>query len=141
MNKHLLIYFVGAFLLLFIGNNLSLAVLPPDVYKEKIENSKIKAIAEVKEVKIIETTKQNTYKLVKFKLKEPLVADVPGKFTGHCYSVDFPWQTPGVGPILYYYPHKGELVHVTISEDGGDITSYQSISEEDQQNIIDNFKK
>lgn len=121
-------------------NVTSLAVLPPDVYKERIKNSKVKAIAEVKSVKIIETTKQNTYKLVTFKLKNALVPDVPKKFTGYCYSVDFPWQTPGVGGIIYYYPHKGDLAHVTISKDGGRITSYQVLTEEDTEKVIENYK-
>lgn len=111
--------------LLILTTGIAFAVMPPKHYKELAEESKIKATAGVISIKVIESTKRSTYKEVTFQLiKSYSVVKTPEKFVGKCNSVDFPWQDPGVGGTIYYYPERSDNVFVTISENGGSITSY-----------------
>jgi hypothetical protein len=112
------------------------AVMPPDHYRRMAEESKIKAIAVVKSVEVIERTKRSTLKRVVFEMKHPFSADVPLSFTGTCYSVDHAWQEPGVGGTIYYYPAEGTTVFVTVAADGGTITGMVSLGEEEQKKFI-----
>lgn len=112
------------------------AVMPPDHYRRMAEESKIKAIAVVKSVKVIKRTKRSTHKRVEFELTHPFSPDVPETFTGTCYSVDHAWQDPGVGGTIYYYPIKGTTVFVTVADDGGTITGMVSIKEEAKKQFI-----
>jgi hypothetical protein len=112
------------------------AVMPPDHYRRMAEESKIKAIAVVKSVKVIKRTKRSTHKRVEFELTHPFSPDVPETFTGTCYSVDHAWQDPGVGGTIYYYPIKGTAVFVTITADGGTITGMVSLNEKAEKQFI-----
>lgn len=138
LNKKL---FVGLNVLVFlIIATSALAVLPPKYYKEAAEKSKIKAVATVTKVKVLEETKRRTFKRVYFKLEKSLSKDVPETFSGTCYSVDHKWQDPGVGGIIYYYPKKGARVLVTILDDGSKITTYSEMTPELEKKIKENPK-
>ncbi len=99
------------------------AVLPPSVYKERIEKSKIKAIAVVKAVAVERLLQGAAEKRVTFELEKTFAGRAPKTFTGRCLS-RLPWGRPPVGPALYYSPRVGDRVYVTVSRNGGDITSY-----------------
>ncbi len=121
------------FVLIFLICPKAFCVLPPEVYKEAILSSDIKAIAVVKEVDILDETNESTFKKVFFKLKKSLTRGlfqkkVPREFSGSCYSVNHKWQNPGYGGTIHHYPRKGALVLVTIGSDGGSITSYTTLS-------------
>jgi hypothetical protein len=111
-----------------------LAVMPPAYYKRLQEQSGIKAVAIVESIEVLETTKQKTHKKAVFKLEKSLEGRAPKKFSGIFYSVDFPWQEPGVGGTIYYYPHKGQRVFVTVSSNGGTITGLTYIDSIKSQN-------
>lgn len=117
------------------------SVMPPEVYANMAEKSKIKATAVVESVKVLETGKRSTWKSVVFKLRFPFAENVPEQFTGTCYSVDFPWQDPPVGGTLYYYPEAGDLVYVTVGSNGGPITSYTYLNDVMESLFIDNEEK
>lgn len=112
------------------------AVMPPDHYRRMAEESKIKAIALVTSVEVIERTKRSTLKRVVFKMKHPFSPDLPETFTGTCYSVDRPWQDPGAGGTIYYYPAEGTTVFVTVAADGGMITGMVTLNEETEKQFM-----
>lgn len=114
----------------------AVAVMPPDHYRRMAEESKIKAIAVVKSVEVIERTKRSTLKRVVFEMKHPFSVDAPRSFTGTCYSVDRAWQDPGVGGTIYYYPVKGTTAFVTVAADGGMITGLVILNEEIEKQFM-----
>jgi hypothetical protein len=114
------------------------AVRLPQFYADMAEASKIKATAVVTSVEIIERTKRSTSKKVVFELRHSFSDSVPATFSGTCYSVDHSWQEPGAGGTIYHYPKKGQRVYVTISADGGSITSYTAIDEALEGMFIEN---
>ncbi|MDA3916913.1 MAG: ankyrin repeat domain-containing protein [Deltaproteobacteria bacterium] len=137
------------FILTFLICPVAFGVMPPEYYKKAIRSSKIKAIAVVKKVKIISETNSSTFKKVLFKLEKSFPGktfhkEVPQEFSGLCYSVDHKWQDPGMGGTIHYYPIKGKKVLVTVSSDGGSITSYTTLSpafeEELNQNGLKNIE-
>jgi len=113
----------------------SWAGMPPQHYAERAEESKIKAIAVVEKVEVLEKIKRYTTKQVTFRLEYGLTFDTPATFTGQCASVDHEWQDPGVGGIIFLYPNVGERVFVTVSSDGGSITSFTPITPELENSV------
>jgi len=137
------------FILTFLICPVAFGVLPPKYYEEAVQSSAIKAIAVVKKVEILDETNRSTFKKVLFKLEKAFPGktfhkEVPQEFSGLCYSVDHKWQDPGMGGTIHYYPIKGKKVLVTVSSDGGSITSYTTLSpaseEELNQNGLKNIK-
>jgi TPR repeat protein len=127
------IFAITFFILIFSICPGAFGVLPPEVYKRAIDSSDIKAIAVVEKVEIIYESNMSTFKKVFFKLEKSLTRGffhkkVPKKFSGSCYSVDHKWQNPGTGGTIHYYPWKGAKVLVTVSSDGGGITSYTTLT-------------
>lgn len=114
------------------------AVRLPEFYARMAAASKIKATAVVKSVETIERTKRSTFKKVVFELTHPFSDAVPATFSGTCYSVDHSWQEPGAGGTIHHYPRKGERVYVTVSADGGSITSYTPVDETLEKMFIQN---
>ena len=111
------------------------AVMPAKHYDEAARASKIKAIAVVEKIEIVEESKRATRKRVTFRLERTLSMDTPETFTGTCYSVDHSWQSPGVGGTIYYYPQKGAKVLVTVSSNGSLITSHTTLTPELEQEV------
>jgi len=104
------------------------AVMPPAHYRRLAEESKIKATAVVDFVLRAEDGKRYSTQRVAFRLETAFSENVPDRFSGSCYSVLHRWQKPGVGGEIYYYPRKGDRVFVTVSTDGGWITSYTRLT-------------
>lgn len=106
----------------------ALALMPPEVYIKRIEDSKIKALAKVNKVEVIETTEHRRTLLVTFELVKSYAEAKPGKvFTGKCYA---PGEKPLLGGDIYFHPAKGDSVFVTInSTEKGMITSYTIASD------------
>ena len=129
---------IAADLLTGFTTSSAAAVMPPAHYDTLVQSSAIKAIAFVQEVKILEETKRSSRKEVFFRLVKAFGNDVPRQFRGTCYSVDHERQNPGVGGTIYYYPQKETKVLVTVSSDGGFITSYTLLSPELEQEVTVN---
>ncbi|NWF38427.1 hypothetical protein F3F96_04700 [Mariprofundus sp. NF] len=111
------------------------AVMPAKHYDEAARASKIKAIAVVEKIEIVEESKRATRKRVTFRLERALSMDTPETFTGTCYSVDHAWQDTGVGGTIYYYPQEGTKVLVTVSSNGSLITSHTTLIPELEQEV------
>ena len=101
------------------------SVMPPKIYADQAINSKIKAIATVKKVRITDAGIRHNTKVVTFELEYALTRGIGNIFTGSCKSVDTPKQNAGLmmGGDIYHYPQAGERYFVTISDDGGRITT------------------
>lgn len=114
------------------------AVRSPEHYEAMARSSAIKAIAVVQDVKILEETREATRKEVVFQLEKALGAEAPATFRGTCFSVDRDGQEPEAGGTIYYYPQKGVKVLVTVSSNGGAITSYTVLSPELEKEVTAN---
>lgn len=123
----------------------SLAVLPPDVYKERAKESDIKAIAVVKDIKTTAHNKGVNSKKVTFTLIKSFSGNnVPENFYGHCSSFEpYFWerQKPMVGGTIYHYPKKGSKVFVTVTQNNGLITTYSVLTHEIEQELQNNDLK
>nr|WP_321255313.1 hypothetical protein [uncultured Pseudodesulfovibrio sp.] len=110
----------------------SSALMPPGVYAKASSDSKIKAIATIVDVKTTLVGERYTTKNVSFTLEYALEPDVPDLFVGKCKSVDTEDQRSNamVGGDTYFYPQSGDRVFVTISENGGAITSMTPVTPE-----------
>jgi hypothetical protein len=103
------------------------ALMPPRVYAERSEQSKIKAIAVIVAVESDQATGKNK---VTFRNEYSLTADFPATFTGFCFSAVTDKQKNMVGPTVYFHPHEGDRVFVTVTGDRGDITSMTPVTPE-----------
>ncbi|MDP8253886.1 MAG: hypothetical protein P9X27_05770 [Candidatus Kaelpia aquatica] len=132
---------VGALYFLSVS---AFAVLPPKVYEERVDKSKIKAIAVVKDIKVVDHYNSVDDKQITFTLIKSFGEIAPPKiFMGRCESVNKRWfeHGPGVGGDIYYYPNKNDEVYVTIAENGSEITSYTKLTDDLKQALSDDFKK
>lgn len=104
--------------------------MPPKVYRQAIENSLIKAVAKVDRVKTTHIGWRYSSQTTTFTLINPhFGTSVPQHFSGTSAAALWPWQKPDAGGKLYFYPKNGDTVFVTISKDGGIITSYTIATE------------
>jgi tetratricopeptide (TPR) repeat protein len=104
-------------------------VMPPEVYNKKAKESKIKAIAVVKEIKVMDTHDGVEEKLVTFALQKSFSSDfISNDFMGTCLT-PVKGSKPMPGKAIYFYPRVGEKVFVSILGNGGEITSYTLMSE------------
>ena len=124
-----------AAILVLILASAAWAVMPRYHYAQQSEESKIKAIATVEEVRVLDEGKQYTSKEVTFRLEYALTPDTPEVFTATCESVDQDWQVPVPGGTIYFYPVVGERVYVTVLSNGSQITSLTELTAELEQAI------
>ena len=85
------------------------AVLPPKYYEKAAADSKIKATAIVKSVKVVEHREAVDYKRVTFELIKSYGPEkAPEEFTGRCESVNkrFWEKSPGVGGPFTIIPRR-----------------------------------
>lgn len=101
------------------------AVLPPSVYKERIQNSQVKAMAVIQEVVLDSSNQYLSRLVVTFR---PL--DGGEVFSGRCATFDESWQKMLAGAEIYYRPVPGQRVYVTIDMPGGSITSLSPLTPE-----------
>ena len=68
---------------------------------------------------------------------------IPDSFTGTCKSVDTKEQQPPPlqGGNIYLYPEKNQQVYVTITSDGGPITSYTISTPELEKAVLSTPEK
>jgi len=133
----------GIYLLVFLGIFFMplrvQAVLPMEVYAERIASSPIKAIAEVVEVKVTSKSDYDTSKEVLFKVERSFENTSLQEFTGDCNSVNS-GQMPELGGGIYFYPQEGDRVFVTVDK-YDDITSYTRLSPELEMELKKNGLK
>lgn len=128
--RNLFFLIVAAIFLLFAPA--AYTVMPPEVYAARAKASKIKAIAIVKDIEIATTGDRYNSKMVTFWLEYANTINTPEFFTGLCKSIDTPLQQKNimVGDDIYHYPNIEDRVYVTVSEDGGYITTMTNMTPE-----------
>lgn len=87
------------------------------------EESEIKAIAQVTNLRRVSQNSDGTFTHVTFKLLYSITPYTPKSFIGGCKVMESGWQKRAPGTI-YFKPRRGQKVYVTITYDGGAITSY-----------------
>lgn len=99
------------------------AVLPPQVYQDRIRSSQVKKMAVIQEVVLDSTNEHLSRVVVAFK---PLGGGET--FSGKCATFDRTWQKMLMGGEVYYQPVPGQRVYVTIDMPGGSITSLSPLT-------------
>lgn len=115
--------FISLFLLLTVG---AVNAEEPDYLSMLAEESEIKAIAVVANVRTMSRNADGTFLRVTFNRKYALSSFTPKSFVGACKRMDNGWQKRAPGTV-YFRPRKGQVVYVTITTNGGAITSYTPI--------------
>ncbi len=92
----------------------SVGLMPPEVYRKQIAESEIMVLARVKAVNTTEVEETYVTKEVELEVLASYGKDNPGKTaTGICYSAG---KKDLIGGKIFYYPHKGDTVFVTMSK-------------------------
>lgn len=113
---------------------LVLAALPSmaggtDYLARMARDSEIKAIAVVANIKNMGGYIDGTLKRVTFKRVYAVTPDTPKTFVGGCKTLEASWQKRIEGTV-YFKPRPGQRVFVTVSTDGGAITSFTPVDPE-----------
>ena len=101
----------------------------PDYLGILAEQSEIKAIAVVSGVQRMSRNSDGTFKRVTFKKVYGLSSFTPKQFVGGCKTMEYGWQKRSPD-MVYFKPRKGQKVFVTITTNGGAITSYTPLTRE-----------
>jgi len=117
--------FVSAFFILLTASMVGAREV--DYLALLAEDSEIKAIAVVSKVQRMSCNADGTFMRVTFKGKYAVTPYTAKSFVGGCKTMENGWQkrTPG---MVYFKPRKGQTVYVTITTNGGAITSYTPIT-------------
>ncbi len=91
------------------------------------EDSEIKAIAVVSQVQRMSRNSDGTFMRVTFKKKYAVTPYTPKSFVAGCKTMENRWQKRAQGTV-YFKPRKGQTVYVTITTNGGAITSYTPLT-------------
>lgn len=131
-------FFTPFFVMNVLFGSMAFGVMPLEFYEKAAQSSAIKAIAVVEDVIVVQETNRSSLKKAIFRRERAFHKGIPQKFTGSCYSVDHKCQEPGVGGTIHYYPQRGSRVLVTVSSDGGSITSYTRITSQLEKEFNEN---
>lgn len=103
----------------------------PFDYAAQSRNARIKAIAVVEAVEVVENEAAYMGKVVAFKTEHPVTEDTPAVFKGYCRSRDTAEQKrhPLQYHQVFFSPEIGDRIYVTVTNDGGAVTSYTPLSE------------
>ena len=123
--RSILLYTAAACLSLLFSIPSALAE-DPDYLSLQAANSEIKAIGEVVAVRRVSSNRDGTFKQVTFKRVYAVTPYIPKSFVGGCKTMEFAWQKRS-GGMVYFKPRKGQRVYVTITNNGGAITSYTPV--------------
>ena len=91
------------------------------------QDSEIKAIATVAKIQVMAHNSDGTLKNVTFKKVYAITPYVPKTFVGGCKTFVGGWQKRAKG-MIYFNPRPGQKVYVTVTTNGGAITSFTPIN-------------
>ena len=120
LKRVFLLMVLGIFFMPYVAQ----AVMPPS-YSESAKSSVIKAIAVVKKVKAIDDYES----IIFFSLEKSFGEKTLQKFEATCPTGSYSPRPGMLGGTMYYRPHKGDRVLVTIDKESH-VTSYTKISPE-----------
>lgn len=89
--------------------------------------SEIKSIAVVTKVQRMGANSDGTFLRVTFRNEYAVMPFTPASFVGGCKAMENNWQTRSPGTV-YFSPKRGQKVFVTISTNGGAITSFTPLT-------------
>jgi hypothetical protein len=89
--------------------------------------SEIKSIAVVTNVQHMGANSDGTFLRVTFRNEYAVTPFTPDSFVGGCKAMENNWQTRSPG-MVYFSPKRGQKVFVTISANGGAITSFTPLT-------------
>lgn len=92
-------------------------------------DSEIKAIATVSQVKQMGGNRDGTFTRVSFKSVFAVTPYTPQTFVGACKVLNQAWQQRSKD-MVYFKPKVGQKVYVTVSSNGGAITSFTMLTPE-----------
>ncbi|XXJ18006.1 hypothetical protein ACR42D_00325 [Desulfovibrio caledoniensis] len=95
----------------------------PDYLSMMAQESEIKAIATVATVQAMAHNADGTLNNVTFKKVYAVTPYVPDTFVGGCKTFSGGWQKRAEG-MVYFNPRPGQKVFVTVTTNGGAITSF-----------------
>ena len=98
-----------------------------DFLARMAEQSEIKCIAVVTKVQRMGPNSDGTFLYVTFRRDYAVSSFTPASFVGGCKRLESSWQKRAPG-MVYFNPRQGEKVYVTITTNGGAITSYTPIT-------------
>ncbi|WP_243544626.1 hypothetical protein [Pseudodesulfovibrio tunisiensis] len=98
-----------------------------DMLGRMAEHSEIKAIAVIKRVQNLTCYSDGSFKHVHFKRIYAITPDTPKSFVGGCRDLDQRWQRRSK-EFIYFRPIPGQKVYVTVSYNGGAITSFTPLT-------------
>jgi hypothetical protein len=99
-----------------------------------IDESQIKAEAQILHVKVVDKTEYKIQKEITFRLiKSDGKVKPKEQFKGWCYSAT---DKPLVGGEIYYYPKVGQRVYVTLATKGGKVTSLKTLHVDMQKELM-----
>jgi len=99
-----------------------------DYLARMAEESEVKAIAVVTDVKRMGGNRDGSLYQVTFKKIYGQTPYIPASFTAWCKTYEYAWQTRSKD-MVYFKPRKGQRVYVTVSSNGVSITSFTPITE------------
>jgi hypothetical protein len=99
----------------------------PDYLSIMAQESEIKAIATVAKIQVMAHNSDGTLKNVTFKKIYAITPYVPKTFIGGCKTFVGGWQKRAEG-MIYFNPRPGQKVFVTVTTNGGAITSFTPLN-------------
>ena len=114
-------------LLLMLAAALPARAQDADYLSMMAQESEIKAIATVAKVQVMANNADGTLKNVTFKTVYAITPYVPKNFVGGCKTLESNWQKRAQG-MIYFNPKPGQKVFVTVTTNGGAITSLTPMS-------------
>jgi hypothetical protein len=99
----------------------------PDYLSIMAHESEIKAIATVSKIQVMAHNSDGTLKNVTFKKVYAITPYVPDSFVGGCKTFVGGWQKRAEG-MIYFNPKPGQKVFVTVTTNGGAITSFTPLN-------------
>lgn len=127
--------FLLSLISVFMLQQVCMALPNPKSWGEYAQKAKIKEVATVTKIKTDKKVENLVFKTVTFKTDSKT-------FTGKCTSErkTFRKSKQIIGSI-HFNPKKGDLVYVTVAKDGGEISTYQPLTEEEAVQFKQNPQK
>ncbi|WP_419786160.1 hypothetical protein [Pseudodesulfovibrio sp.] len=98
-----------------------------DYLSRMAQESEVKAIAVVTDVQRMSGNRDGTLYQVIFKTIYAQTPYVPNPFIGWCKTYEYAWQRRSED-MVYFKPRKGQRVYVTVTSNGGSITSFTPLT-------------
>lgn len=118
---------LAVFVLALLACAPDVGAVESDYLSRMAAESEIKAIAVVSKVQRMSRNRDGSFMRVTFKRVHAVTPFTPKWFVGGCKKMESSWQQRSPGTV-YFKPRRGDRVYVTITTNGGAITSYTRLT-------------